>query len=1204
MVNLAVRARPDKESTSLLPARYHLFARALEGGFICLNEEAHRKNHSSRLFLKRREICPDCHSLVYELSTCTRCGTAYIIGKIIKDGNLNKLVDAQSNQGNVLAQKKVFVLSDGKIHLDEDESVAEQVDTDETFKDTVAWMLCLGCGAITPGAHLLNPCTCATTIPKQRLYEVETKDPENLKTCVACGARSNSQIVYRLLTGQDAPVGVLATALYQSLPPSDNPEDQYLPGAGRKLLTFSDSRQDAAFFAPYLDRTYQQILRRRLILQTLLEDEDGRTGRLRLKDVARKLLPKVEQTGYFRDEDSYDERKRIITQWLMQEVIAFDRRISLEGLGLLHFRLARPTRWQAPPQLLGHPWNLSQDEAWSLLAILLDTLRLQGCLHFPDSVDPRDEAFAPRNREVFFREEKADAKLNVFSWLPTQGSNRRMDILLKLLAHTAPHLDTSQRNIIANEALVGIWQHLINEPSLKNYLHYQNKSQTGAVYQLQNEFWELFPINDELAPLYECSTCHSLYFTSVKGLCPTYNCKGELQKFAPDNYLWLENHYRKLYQQLIPIPIQVEEHTAQWTPETASQKQEKFVQGDINVLSCSTTFELGVDVGELQAVLMRNMPPTTANYVQRAGRAGRRKDSAALSLTFAQRRSHDLSYYSYPERMVSGEIHPPVVSLLNEKIIRRHAHSVLMSGFFRQAYEEDGSEFKTVGRFYTNIAGQMPGYERLKKYIAQKPSDILEALERIIPVEMHVEMDLSGWGWLSYLTNLDQGDQTVTEIEQVLDRSVAEVTGDIALVQEFEHKARDEGDYYKAGHFKQVRETILKRELLGFLGSRNVLPKYGFPVDVVELRTNHLHLPEAQQVELQRDLRIAISEYAPGGEVVAAKRIWRSGGILKPPTKDWQRYHFAICPSCKSFIHSQGQLEPNCPICQENIFKFGAQNRNIRPGIFIEPEFGFVVESGEPKKSGEKRPDRIYASQVFFAEYRIPGTERPFTTSFEPVEALSNDPNVSLEKRYSRYGWLALVNAGTTGNGFRVCKFCGFSEPSVQQIKAKMSQTGNRKHKNPVSGRDCTGPMESLSLGHKFMTDILELKLNGMLAYALEWDTWSSVLYALLEGASAALGIRRDDLDGTLHSYTGGSAPTIVLYDNVPGGAGHVRRIADNLLETVRGAYERVRSDCCGPETSCYECLRNFRNQPYHDLLKRGLAKDFLEKWVSEIAHK
>ena len=124
------------------------------------------------------------------------------------------------------------------------------------------------------------------------------------------------------------------------------------------------------------------------------------------------------------------------------------------------------------------------------------------------------------------------------------------------------------------------------------------------------------------------------------------------------------------------------------------------MRGEVNALSCSTTFELGVDVGELQTVVMRNMPPTTANYVQRAGRAGRRTDSAALVLTYAQRRSHDLSRFQDPKSMMSGKVRSPYVPLGNDRIDRRHAHSVALAAFFRHAKQQTGEKWRTAGQFF------------------------------------------------------------------------------------------------------------------------------------------------------------------------------------------------------------------------------------------------------------------------------------------------------------------------------------------------------------------------------------------------------------------------------------------------------------------------------------------------------------------------
>ena len=113
--------------------------------------------------------------------------------------------------------------------------------------------------------------------------------------------------------------------------------------------------------------------------------------------------------------------------------------------------------------------------------------------------------------------------------------------------------------------------------------------------------------------------------SSLRGVCPTLRLRGPPR---PGDRADDDEHYRALYRQTAPVSLTAREHTAQWTGLEASDIQQRFLAGEVNVLSCSTTFELGVDVGALSAVLLRNMPPTTASYIQRAGRAGRRSGTA------------------------------------------------------------------------------------------------------------------------------------------------------------------------------------------------------------------------------------------------------------------------------------------------------------------------------------------------------------------------------------------------------------------------------------------------------------------------------------------------------------------------------------------------------------------------------------------------
>ena len=144
-----------------------------------------------------------------------------------------------------------------------------------------------------------------------------------------------------------------------------------------------------------------------------------------------------------------------------------------------------------------------------------------------------------------------------------------------------------------------------------------------------------------------------------------------------------DNHYSSLYQEDLHGNLVVEEHTAQLATERAREVQREFQEGRINVLSCSTTFELGVDLGDLNTVFLRNVPPEPFNYVQRVGRAGRRAGSPGFAVTYCRRGPHDLYHFSDPARLLAGRTKPPTISLDNTRIAERHLSAYALSEFFR-----------------------------------------------------------------------------------------------------------------------------------------------------------------------------------------------------------------------------------------------------------------------------------------------------------------------------------------------------------------------------------------------------------------------------------------------------------------------------------------------------------------------------------------
>jgi hypothetical protein len=1204
LVALSVFARADFESMPLLPARYHVFARALEGAFVCLNEEAHKNlppEKQERLFLRRQKYCPHCSSRVFELATCTRCGTAYLIGEEQYGINIHDekegFTPVESGtyllQNSVLfsspiARKTEYYTVESKFaEVDEDELVNDPDATPDDLKEDInpsEMLLCRSCGQIKPiGA---KKCDCQGSFIK--INKVELGRKQTLRRCVSCSIRSSGGVVYRFLTGQDAPVSVLADALYQHIPASKVEGWDELPGHGRKMLNFTDSRQNAAFFAPYLERAHERNLRRRLIMLALENDPEAGKGQLRLPTVLERLMFRIDQENVFPVNEPDQDKEKRAAIWLMQEFSPpLDRRISLEGLGLLRFEPDIPDNWTVPDFLKVDPWIFTKEQAFRLIVNLLNTLRFQGAITYllNDKTDlflTSKEAFQPRPNPASFRsDQSAKGKETIFSWQPTAPyANARFDYLKRILSKRKYLLsaDDAARNL-----LIELWTYL-NSPSSPWSYCFENRNipKEGSVKRLSHKIWKVIPTGQNYSGWMICDKCQNITFGSVDDVCATYACSGNLDPLTEKSIGFNDNLYKNEYLKSKPIVLTANEHTAQWTAREAANVQNQFIQGKINVLSCSTTFELGVDVGDLQAVLMRNMPPTTANYIQRAGRAGRRTDSAAYVLTFAQRRSHDLNYFNKPETMVSGKIKPPIAVLTNEKIIRRHLHSVVFSAFFRWAYySREKRTFRTVSEFLLD-GEQEKGIDLLMKFLGEKPKGVQDALMSIIPGGLLDALGVKDWSWVDGLTNPSE--------PRSFDLAVSDYLDEIEKLEELrkEARARDDAQGDKeASRLRKIIEQIRDRQLLGFLGSRNILPKYGFPTDVVELKTNHLSaIEEATKVQLERDLRMAISEFAPGSEVVAAKRIWRSQGVRLLPNKEWEEIHYTICKECKRFHwgYSESEISPTCKSCASSL-----------PAVakFIVPEQGFIA-GNDTKSPGESAPQRTYASQVYFTEYRDSKNNTNDESDLEIDDTLTSS-NLRVYKKYSQHGWLALVNDGF-GRGFKICRYCGWSEP----IDFSPGLKGKSAHKNPLTGKDCKGGTNAYHLGHRFMTDVLEISLDGREKLLYGRPAMMSLMYSLLDGASEALGIRRDDIDSTLFYKDFQRPPHMILYDTVPGGAGHVDRINKKLLLVTETALSRVSVCECGEDTSCYNCLRNYRNQFYHDDLQRGMAIKLLKMMINQ----
>lgn len=1071
----------EKESATSHTKRFHLFVSALEGAFL-----THANGKDSVVLNRAAEKNADGKpSAALEIALCRECGQHYYVGRE-RDGHLEEAMRDPSNP---------------------DFGVDFYLPNPEDKKNALA--LCRQCGKLSPPG---NSCDCGADILVEKCKAHEN-NPDQLKECASCGYWRGSvgDPVQEIVHGSDGPNSVIATALHQLLP-----EGQ------RKVLSFADNRQEAAFFAWYAEDTYGKLRDRNFMLRALegIPPDDG----VSLDGFQNRLAKLWGNAGLFLKTDDKDDKKRKMLKAICREALTDERRISLAGVGLMRWHVAPPDL-RPPREMFDSPWRFNEEEARELLSYLLDRFRFDRALELPDGAPSVWEEVCPRPQMAYCRG-KPGGRKKLREWGGVQSSTVR-HFLFRMLPDDMPDKEKKRHG---KELMSAIWGALrehdrsMDEDADKILA----RAPFGDGTFVLNPRWlrAKLPRAEEI---YKCGTCASLSFYNIRRVCPRDRCQGLLD--VADEGALQENHYRRLYMESgLPASLKTAEHTAQVDANEARERQEKFKDGGINLLSSSTTFEVGVDLGDLEVAFLRNVPPEPFNYTQRVGRVGRR-NTPGLALTYCRRNPHDLYHYANPEeRVMKGKVNPPQLQLSNDRIILRHITATALSAFFKDG--ENAGRFRTVEDFVKDwdaprASSDFAGFCR-------KSAALHASLRSIVPKEMWNKTGLDNGRWVDL----------ISADGSTLHNAESDVCGDYREMRELEYKYRNKPDYRRAGRMEARKKTIATEKTLVFLSRKAVIPKYGFPVDVVELDTRPQSNNDAKKVSLQRDLSQAIAEYAPGSEVVANKKVWKSRGVKKLHGKEFRVMSYS-CDNAHNF--KQWQEEK------------GAKK-------YLSPEFGFVTPLEDPKDPTRK-PPRLYTTRTYFSEF-VREQGAPESEVFFGVQFTRASP-----------GRLVVLCEGKGKDGFYICRSCGAHYPEMEH-----------GHETP-EGRECLGTLDNVALGHEFVTDVVRLQFPGVV------DMWGaySLAYAVLLGAAEALSVPGSDLNVTITGEEDSSNKAIVLYDNVPGGAGLAVQLEqkDKFLEMLHKAHERVSGDC-GCDISCYGCLRSYRNQFAHPHLNRKDAEVFL----------
>jgi len=1170
----------SKEDKVLLPARVHLLFRGINGIYACLNPKC--KDHHEVMGIKIGHInqtssftCPKCGGRVFELIGDRRCGTLFV--RAFKESE-------SSDHHTFLWQENSKLIDDPKeIHLwlapeGRTDIFKEGVKKSKAKEESIFGYINSRTGILYQGEGFAGNEEFIRVL-EPRVYDKERK-AYTFKTCPNCGREKNKPTPFKVRGNE--PFANLVTEQLVNQPA----KDIRLKNEGKKVLLFSDSRQRAATLARDLTIATDGDTGRQAIFMAQKElDEEYGEDQKSLGILYYAFLKVVEENNisFF-----YGEGKKEFNEQLKRyrEMYGNNKRLNYERM---------EKRLGIPPQMF---YQL-------LLKNISDSYRSFNNLCLGQVVLLEKGEDAEELEELILEKVETSTGLdievirNIYNtWIhnilvtdlalfPAISDEVRNSILSfdkgnlgiseedKFPKYLITILNANGITEEQIEEMRKMFILLLTDVSKESHVSHNNRYLLSGNLTLKTH---------ENGTWYRCNRCSGTStFTLFNSCiyCGSKNYLSEISQKDLDRYSFWRKPVIQAIQGKRIRNLVTDEHTAQlshkdqvndiWaTTEEYEMRFRNIVMEEdsepIDILSCTTTMEVGIDIGSLTAVGLRNVPPMRENYQQRAGRAGRKGAAVSSIVTYTENGPHDAWYFNHPQQIISGEPRTPWIDYTNQKLIKRHLNLILLQEFFAP-YAMSMEDIDIINFFSEETK---LNYLNFVQWIENKLPLPRERINTLIPSEVTID-------WNKYEKYI------IIELKKI------------------QVKVNENPIIYKAkqkGKEEDGKEAY--SSLLDVLFAEGFLPTYSFPRDIVHFWIEDEYGKVVESPE--RSIDIAISEYAPGRMLVINKKSYISGGLYDHYTKYDNEYAYkAAEPWLK-----MNDYKKDIYCCESRDCRwFGLENKTgtcplckgiLRKDTLVKP-WGFVAREGMSIPEVRDNQEYSIASTPSYASVYND------TSQMKPISATGL---IRIENREDQE--LVLINKGPSDEGFDLCTKCGAIDPGVNLEIDKKAR--KRPYKVPYKGNKdaqaCSHTRENIFLGHEILTDMLVLELKLEQEYINldkeKLNIWiipavTSLSESLVLAASKVLDIEFSDLKSGYRLRYGQEIiyVDIYIYDSLSSGAGYANRIA-GLIDEVMDEVEKRLVDC-NCETSCPNCLQHFWNQSIKKNLDRRAGLQLLN-WV------